>query len=217
MISLKKFKKSLAFALFFILLISSSCAGNVFELKEDGSTGNLIDEENELYYIFCRGYLRAAGINSEPYAKVGSGRQRFFLHEIPGLEPSKWLSENIETEGVPFVFREKSVEEPTLADFEAEIIHITITGAITLQVGSTRNQNEITAIVNDFLYGAEVPAPDFIDPDLMFTLNFASQKYSGLYYILEYRVDHLGNNYLYCRWSNNLEGRWVLCSVDLLR
>jgi len=214
MISLKKF---IVFALILILPALSSCSGSVPELKEDGSTGNLIDEENGLYYIFCRGYLRAAEINSEPYARVGSGRQRFFLHEIPGLDPSEWLSENIETEGVPFVFRERSVEEPTLAGFETEIIYITITGAITLQVGSTRNKDEINAIVNDFLYGDEVPPPDFIDPDLMLTLNFASQKYSGLYYILEYRVDHLGNNYLYCRWSNNLEGRWVLCSVDLLR
>lgn len=213
MISIKKLTVCI---LFLIFLILPSCTGYSVILKEDGFTGNLIDEENGLYYIFCHGHLRAAEIESKAYGRVGSGRQRFFLHEIPGLDPAKWLSENIATEGVPFVFREQSVEEPTLADFETEIIYITITGEITLQIGFTRDKNEIEAIVNDFLYGAEVPAPDFINPDLMLTLNFASQKYRGLYYILEYRVDHQGNNYLYCRWSNDLEGRWVRCSVDLL-
>jgi len=191
------------------MLIFSSC-GKVLKFKNDGDTGNLIDEENGRYYIYCKGYLRAAAINTELYAicpkEKGSSEVR--LYEIPGLDPAKWLSEDIST-GVPFLFREQSEEEPTLAEFETDIIHVTLAEEIIIELWVIDEKEKIDAIVDDFINGEQIKLPEFISDNS--TLIFESEKYKGIYYIIEYLVDDKGNNYLYDRWT----GRCVLCSVRL--
>jgi hypothetical protein len=66
-------------------------------------------------------------------------------------------------------------------------------------------------MVDDYVNGEAVLVPDFISDS--YTLNFESEKYNGILYILQYLVDDKGRDYLYDRWS----GRCVLCSVDILR
>lgn len=198
-------KKQLVWVYILILItpLLFSC-GDAVKLKNDGPTGNLIDEENGLYYIYCLGYLRAAEILPQVYAKGDRGEK---LHALPGIDPQEWLSENIATMGVPFLFREQSVEEPTLEGFETEIIYITMSEEITVQINYINDKDIIDIIVGDFLYGDASPLPDYITDSL--TLNFASEKYSGMYYILEYIIDHQGVYYLYDRWT----GRCVKCSI----
>jgi len=193
-------------------MILTSCGGNVLRFKNDGNTGNLIDETNGRYYIYCGSYLRAAEIKKAVYARCPKekGSSEVKLHEIPGIDPAKWLSENIET-GIPLLFREQSEEEPGLEDFESERVYITVSGEITFALGLIEIKKDIDAMVNDYVNGGEVPLPDFIADS--YTLNFESEKYKGILFILQYFVDDKGKEYLYDRWT----GRCVLCGVDILR
>ena len=196
-------KKTSIISAVLILGILSSCGGAV-KLKNDGSTGNLIDEENGLYYIYCLGYLRAAAIRPQLYAEGDQGEK---LYALPDIDPQKWLSENIAAMGVPFLFREQSVDEPTLEGFETEVIYVTMSGEVTIQIKYITDKDVIDVIVGDFLYGEAEPLPEFVSDSL--TLNFESEKYKGIYYILEYIIDHQGRYYLYDRWTS----RCVLCSI----
>jgi len=200
------------FSLILISIILTSCGGNVLRFKNDGKTGNLIDEANGRYYIYCGSYLRAAEIKKAVYARCPKekGSSEVKLHEIPGIDPAKWLSENIEV-GIPLLFREQSEEEPRLEEFETERIHITVGGDITFAIGLIDVKEDIDAMANDYVNGKEVPLPDFIAES--YTLNFESEKYKGILYILQYFVDDRGRDYLFDRWT----GRCVLCSVDILR
>ncbi|MCL2816306.1 MAG: hypothetical protein FWD23_17060 [Oscillospiraceae bacterium] len=205
-----KNNKRLIFYVSFLILIFiaapalTSCGG-ALKFKNDGDTGNLIDEENGRYYIYCGSYLRAAEIKSEVYAK---GDQKEKLHEIIGIDPAKWLSENI-TLGIALLFREQGEAEPTLDEFETEIIHIAMTEAITLSLGAVTGKDDIEAIVNDYVNNKEVSPPDYVTENL--TLYFESKKYSGIYYVLQYYADDKNNSYLYDRWTK----RCVLCSVNI--
>ena len=185
----------------------SSC-GSYLKFKNDGVTGNLIDEENGRYYIYCLGYLQAAEINARVYAK-GDGKPKETLHEIPGVDPSKWLSEDI-SKGVAFLFREQSEEEPRLEDFETAIIHITMAEEITLSISAITDKDEIDEIVNAYVNNDEVSLPEYITEN--FTLYFESEKYSGIYYVLQYFIDDKNNSYLYDRWTR----RCVLCGAGAL-
>ncbi|MCL2097118.1 MAG: hypothetical protein FWH10_09505 [Oscillospiraceae bacterium] len=198
---LKKISLLITAAIFAINIFS---CGNYVKLKNDGETGNLTDEENGLYYIYCLGYLRAAEISAEVYARGDRGER---LHAIPGIEPSEWLSENIRDMGMPFLFRERSVEEPGLEDFETSTIYVTMSGEISVEIRRITDINIIETIINDFLNAPGVPPPDFISDSL--TLNFASEKYRGIYYILEYISGHEDNYYIFDRWT----GRCVLSSI----
>jgi len=193
----------------------SSCAdaalANAVRLKheytKDGVTGNFFDEANGRYYVYCGGYLRAAEINPKVYAVCPKekGLAEVRLHEIPGLDPAKWLSENIEEIPIPLLFREQSEEEPTLAGFETERIHITISDEATIALSVIEKQEEIDIIVNDYLNGEAVPVPYYIDS---MTYNFESSKYKGIYYILQCIIDAKGKIYLYDSWTK----RCVPCS-----
>ena len=204
----KNFRKRLFALISVVLLISAvlpSCGGGALKFKNDGNTGNLIDSENGRYYIYCKGYLRAAAIKKNIYAKGDHGEK---LYEIDGIDPAKWLSEDI-TGGVPFLFREQSEEEPTFEGFEAVKIHITETEVISIAVGLIGDPEDVGKIVNDFLYNEETPYPDVVTD--YFDLNFESEKYTGIYYVLQYLVDDKNNGYLYDRWT----GRCVECSIKL--
>ena len=198
--------KIVLLAVIFAVLILSSCDG-ALKFKNDGDTGNLIDEKNGRYYIYCGSYLKAASINAKVYAK-DDGKPQEKLHEIIGADPAEWLSENINL-GIALVFREKSVEEPTLGDFETEVIHITMTEEITLSIGALTDKSDIDAIVSDYMNGAEVPLPEYITEDV--TLYFQSEKYNGIYYVLQYFVDDKNVSYLYDRWTR----RCVVCGVNI--
>jgi len=205
---LKNVRKKLAIFILAVVLISValiSCSDGALRFKNDGATGNLIDTENDRYYIYCKGYLKAAEIKPKIYARGDGGEK---LYEIPGIDPAKWLSEDI-TWGVPFLFREQSEEEPTFEGFEAVKIHITETEVISIAVGLIGDPEDVGKIVNDFLYNEETPYPDVVTD--YFDLNFESEKYTGIYYVLQYLVDDKNNGYLYDRWT----GRCVECSIKL--
>jgi len=195
----------LIFAILLTALTLFSCSDNTLKFKNDGTTGNLIDSENGRYYIYCKGYLQAAAIKPNIYAKGDGGEK---LYEVDGIDPSEWLSENIK-DGIAFLFREQSVAEPKLEEFETERIHITISEEIALQVGLIDDAEDINKIVNDFLYNEEADYPGFVTDN--FNFNFESEKYSGIYYVLQYLVDEKNNAYLYDRWTE----RCVSCSVKL--
>lgn len=207
MVSVSKRLISVIFIIFVILTAAAlfSCGGNALKFKNDGNTGNLIDDENGRYYIFCKGYLQAAAIRPDIYAKGDRGEK---LYEVYGIDPAKWLSEDI-SKGIAFLFREQGEEEPKFEEFETEVIHITESEEITVKIGIIDDREDIDKIVNDYIYNQETAYPEFITDHFNFC--FESEKYSGIYYVLQYLVDEKNNAYLYDRWT----GRCVSCSVKL--
>jgi len=181
-----------------------SCGDDTLRMKNDGNTGNLIDEENGRYYIFCRGYLQAAAINPAVYAK---GDQGEILYEVYGVDPAEWISEDI-SKGIAFIFREQSVEEPKFEEFGAVKIHVTIEYEINVGVDVIEDRKTVNNIVNDYIYNQEVYCPEYI-PDT-FNFYFESEKYKGIYYVLKYLIDEENNAYLYDGWT----GRCVPCSFN---
>ena len=205
--SRRNFGLLLLLFMIFAVSVLSSCKDNALKFKNDGNTGNLIDEENGRYYIFCKGYLQAAAIRPEVYAK---GDRKEKLYEVDGLDPAEWLSEDISNQKiVPFLFREQSVEEPKFEEFEAERIYITYVGEVNIAIDFMDDKEKIDIIVNDYLYGKKVPEPEIVTEK--FNFNFASEKYKGLYFVFEYLVDEKNNAYLYDRWNK----RCVSCSIKI--
>lgn len=188
-----------------LMIMFSSCGDNALKFTNDGNTGNLIDSENGRYYIYCKGYLQAAAIKPNIYAKGDHGEK---LYEVVGVDPAKWLSEDISS-GIAFLFREQGEEEPKLEEFETEKINIAQSEDVIVQVGLIDDKEEVDKIVNDFLYNEETPYPEFVTDYFNFYLE--SEKYSGICFVLQYLVDEKNNAYLYDRWT----GRCVSCSVKL--
>ena len=181
-----------------IILLFSSCGNSsALKFKNDGNTGNLIDEKNGRYYIYCGSYLKASDIHAKVYA-VDDGKPQEKLHEIFGADPAQWLSEDISLP-VALVFREKSVEEPTLGNFGTVIIRLAQVGETILNTGFINDKAVIDEIVNDYMNNEEVSLPEYITEDT--TLFFESEKYKGIYYVLQYFIDDKNAGYLYDRWT----------------
>jgi hypothetical protein len=189
------FRKILIVCSVFALLVSASSCGAALKFKNDGDTGNLIDEKNGRYYIYCKGYLQAAAIKPALYAKC----DRVNLYEVEGIDPALWLSEDI-SGAIPFMFREAGVEEPGFEEFETEKIVIIMTGEINVEIAKITDRETIDGIVSDYLGGKKVPNPEIVTDHFKFL--FESEKYKGIYYVLEYLVDDKNNGYLYNRWTD---------------
>ena len=202
---LKNFRKALSVAVVFALLACQSCGEGALKFKNDGNTGNLIDEENGRYYIYCKGYLQAAAIKPALYAKGDQGEK---LYEVDGLDPALWLSEDIRN-GIAFLFREESVSEPRFEEFETEKIVITMTEEISAAIGQIIDPETVEMIVSDYIGNKQAPLPETVTD--WFSFLFESEKYSGICYVLQYLVDDKNNGFLYDRWT----GRCVPCGYKM--
>jgi len=187
----------------FLILFLYSCSDTPY--FENDELGNLIDAANDRLYLYSGSYLRAAEIVKSPYARY-DGKET--LHEIPGVDPNQWLSENIEKLGLPLLFRESSIAEPALEDFGAERIHITESGEINIRVGLIEGE-QVRLIVEDFAHGEAVSQPLDIEHDYLFY--FESPEYPGIYFVLNHFTGGDGQAYLFDRWTK----RTVICRVPL--
>ena len=179
-----------------VVFFLSSCSSAISLKSGDG--GSLIDEKNNRSYIDCSLSLRAVSIKTDVYAK-GSRNDRVTLYEIVGLDPAEWLSEDI-TAGIPLVFREQTAVpvEPTIEDFDS-VIYLTQTEVLTLQIGIIEDKDVILGYISELLTNEEATLPSHDNLDFNYTLNFASDKYPGLYYLVQYYADTSGKFYLYDR------------------
>jgi len=189
----------------------SSCSSAI-SLKTD-ENGYLADEENDRTYIDCSLSLRAKSISDAVYAK-GSGDDKINLHEVTEQSPSHWLSENISTVAIPFIFREASAvpDEPTIEDF-ADVIHVTQTEVATMQISVIDDKAIVLKYIDEFLTNEDAILPSHDNFDYNYTLRFEGEKYPGIQYLLQYYVDNTGKRYLYDRGIK----RCVILSDDLDR
>lgn len=205
----KNFRKILSvfvvFAWLVFPLLSPSCTGGALRFTNDGDTGNLIDEKNGRYYIYCKGYLQAAAIKPALYAKGDRGER---LYEVDGLDPARWLSEDI-SGGIALMFREESVPEPLFEEFETEEIIITMTEEISVAIGRIIDREVVDMVVSDYIENKEAPYPEIVTD--WFSFLFESEKHSGIYYVLQYLVDEKNNGFLFDRWT----GRCVPCGYKM--
>ena len=193
--------------IFYVLILFLFSCSNL-PYYENDELGNLIDAENDRLYLYSGSYLRAAEIVKTPYAEYDDYASKKTLHEIPGVDPAEWLSENIETTGLPLLFRESGIEEPVLENFGTEQIHITQTGDINVRIGIIEGE-EIQMIIDDFVFGESLSRPFDIEYDYL--LYFESPEYPGIYYVLNHFTSIDGQAYLFDRWTQ----RAVLCRVSL--
>jgi hypothetical protein len=194
--------KKILVLLFLIIFLCSCTRLPYFESDEDD---NLIDAENGRLYVYSGSYLRAAQIIREPYARY-DGRET--LHAIPGIDPSEWLSENIDKMGLPLLFRDSGIEKPELESFGTERIHVTQSGEINIRVGLIEGER-VQVVVDDFVHGDGVSPPVSIEHDYL--LYFESPEYPGIYFVLNHFTGSDGQAYLYDRWTK----RAVICRVPL--
>lgn len=179
---------------FGMLAFTYSCS-NSLKFKSDDE-GNLIDAKNDRYYILCSLSIRAASTRPAPYAKAEKG---YKVYEIPNMDPSEWLSEK-SSDAIPFVYREQSVAEPELPDFEPVRIHITQTEETTLYLGFIEDEKTITTILKNL---TEDPCDVPVSVSGRFTLNFESEKYAGLFYCVQIVYDESGNCFIYDRYKKH--------------
>lgn len=175
------------------VFILSSCGGAI-NLK-DGSNGYLIDGANGRSYIDCSVSLIASSVSSEVYAKSGGLK----LYEITNANPAEWLSEDI-TSGIPLIFREVNAvpDEPVISDF-SDVIYITQTEVATIQTGIIDDKEIISGIIQELLTNEEANIPPADGIDYSYRLNFASEKYPGIYYTVQFIADKSGKYYLHDR------------------
>ena len=192
------------FIIFIILILSLASCSRVPYFEND-ELGNLIDAEHDRLYLYSGSYLRAAEIIKTPFARYDGGET---LHEIPGVDPNQWLSENIEKMGLPLLFRESSIDEPVLEDFGTERIHVTETGEVNMRVGLIEG-GQVDLIVEDYAYGEPVSLPVYAEHDYL--LYFESPVFPGIYFVLNHITGSDGQAYLFDRWTK----RAVICRVPL--
>jgi hypothetical protein len=192
-------RKRISLILFLILFLYSCSGAPVFENDE---LGNLIDAENGRLYLYCGSYLRAAEIYDGAYARYDDyeGKPKSTLHEIPGVDPAEWLSEDINKKGLPLLFRESGVAEPTLENFGTVKIHVRQPGASNFHIALIDDEEEVRSIVNAYLHGENINPPLEIETSLLFY--FESPEYPGIYYVLSYyAAAGNGEDYLYDMWT----------------
>lgn len=186
--------KKIILTLLLILFLYSCSNVPVFESDE---FGNLIDRANDRLYLYSGSHLRASTIIEEPFARYDGDRT---LHEIPGVDPAEWLSDNIRDLGMPLLFRESSIEEPTLENFGTERIHVTQVGDINTRIQMITDERHIQQIVDDYVHGESVNRPLDVDRRLLFY--FESPDYPGIYYVLDFFIGTDGREYLFNRWKD---------------
>ena len=172
---------------------------------ESYGTYDLIDTANNRIYLLS-GSFRASQIYREPYARHGDRT----LYAIPGVDPAEWLSENIWELGMPALFREASIEEPTLENFGTSIIRVKIMGdALDIEINRITDEQRIAQIIYDYTHGESVSPPLANERRLV---RFESPQYPRIFYVLEYLVDIDGQRFLFNRWT----GRCVVLTDQSL-
>ena len=192
------------FILVLLLMLSlSSCSR--LPMFESYEIYDLKDTANDRIYRLS-GSLRASQIYREPYARHGDRT----LYAIPGVDPAEWLSENIWELGMPGLFRESSIEEPTLENFGATLVRVKMMGdALNLEINIISDEQRIAQIINDYTHGESVSPPLANERMLV---HFESPQYPRIFYVLEYLVDGDGQRFLFNRWT----GRCVALSGQSL-
>ena len=170
--------------------------------------GNLLDRATGRLYIFSGSYLRASTIG-EPVARYNDYGTMRRLHAIPGVDPEKWLSENIAEMGMPLLFRESSVPEPQLETFGTERVHIVEAGERLMRIGLLLYDPLIQELVDDFVHGEAVSRPFAVVHDYM--LYFESPLYPGIYFVIEHLTCVDGDTYLFKRWPPSRTVRTGVC------
>ena len=170
--------------------------------------GNLLDRANDRLYIFSGSYLRASTIGA-PVARYNDYGTMRRLHAIPGVDPEKWLSENIAEMGMPLLFRESSVPEPQLETFGTERVHIVEAGERMMRIGLLLYGAVIQELVDDFVGGEAVSRPFSVARDYL--LFFESPLYPGIYFVIEHLTCFGGNAYLSKRWPPSRTVRTGVC------
>ena len=206
---MKNIKKTPIFAskllLLLLLLIFSLSSCSRLPVFESYGIYDLIDTQNDRIYRLS-GSFRASQIYREPYARHGDRT----LYAIPGVDPAEWLSENIWELGMPALFRESSIEEPTLENFGTTIVRVKMMGdALDIEINRITDEQRIAQIIYDYTYGESVLTPLANERRLV---HFESPQYPNIFYVLEYLVDSDGQRFLFNRWT----GRCVVLTGQSL-
>lgn len=168
------------------MLTMSACSSLV---KIEYKDNYFVDSAHKIQYDMASVSYEPVSVGAE-YAQCG----KTLLYEIPGAEPTEWLTEAYE--GIGSIFFSTEIALPTLAEMKPNNIQICVTNVKTISIGSVTEQSDIDDIVDVLTNGEEVMTPPKGDS---YDLKFLSEVYPFLQYSVVYIKCSDGSRYLYDR------------------
>lgn len=139
----------------------------------------LIDKKNNVRYTYAPASFEPASIGEE-YAEYK--KTNTVLYKIPGLSPQEWLAEQYE--GVGSLFYSTSIALPSLGEFEANEIFVSVSADVSITLANITDADDIAAVINALENGEKEILPATYTN--CYDLKFASDKYPCIYYKVYY-------------------------------
>lgn len=139
----------------------------------------LVDKRNNVSYTYASVSYEPVAIG-EKYAEYK--KANLVLYTIPGLSPTEWLTEKYD--GIGMVYYSTKMNLPTLEEFEATKVLISVTADVSIPLAEITDAQDITAIVDRLGNGEGAILPP--THEYSYTLRFVSEKYPSIYYTVRY-------------------------------
>lgn len=133
----------------------------------------LVDKESNVNYVMCSPSLQAVSIKGEITSYNDTA-----LYEVEGLPTDQYLSENYD--GLNYLYRADSVEEPTLETFGAVSALVCIKGDTTLVNSVISDKNTVDQLTALLETGEQTVLPAYTDSS--FDIKLVSESCPYLYY-----------------------------------
>jgi len=180
-------KKMILSALLTAALITMSACSSLVRIEYKDNY--FVDSAHNIQYDMASVSYEPVSVGAE-YAQCG----KTLLYEIPGADPTQWLTEAYE--GIGSVFYSTEIALPTLAEMKPNNVQICVTNVKTISIGSITEQADIDAVVDALTNGESVMMPP---NGTSFDLKFLSETYPFLQYSVVYIKCADGGRYLYDR------------------
>lgn len=182
---------SAALCVFGMLLSLAACNGGLVTLQYE--EGKFVNRAAGLSYIAAPVSYEPTVVG-EPYAYYKA--MDLTLYTVGDSDPTLWLTQENAGE-LTTVFYSETITLPTLADFQANAIHVCESDYYTFEVVCIDDAARVESVVTLFETGEETTLPEGASL-LHYDMKFASPAWPQIYINLNYYEFESGN-YLYNR------------------
>lgn len=184
---MKAFKLTAALAA--LLLLMCSCTN---KLDYDSASNLFTDSKTGVTYNTAPMCYEACAVGDR-YAAWKNDYATVDFYSIEGADPLLWLTEEGRT-----VFYSDKLTLPELDSMEINEVLVCVEGDKTLYaVADIFDAEHISSLISLWQTGESIDYPA-TTPSRSYSVKFASEKYSFMYYSLIY-VEYSDGAYLYCR------------------
>ena len=149
--------------------------------------GWLLDKSTGIRYFEAPSDYEPVSYTRKPYGRLG--KRRFY--PLTGQSPGQWLTEDVY--GICSLLCAEGTVLPTLAEFEADTIHVCHDGETVTAIATITEAADVAAVTDAVLNGETAALP--AQSEAVYTLRFASGTYSWFYYNVVFVVTEEGNFY----------------------